>query len=736
MMGELTVSSIPLDALSDVSESSRDEIREHCGPDVYQERFRVDRPKLEQMMQGENNCAEGFFQKIMENTNTYISWPQRLKVGAKSKKDPHVRIAGTPENVAVARARVLDVLEAKQCDRVNMKIDVSYTDHSHIIGKGGFTIKQVMEATGCHIHFPDSNRTNQNEKSNQVSIAGPLNGAERARASIRRLMPLNFSFDMPVVGAAQSIPDVNSPSIKMFCQQFNVEVAIRQRFKLHATLVVVKGCDWEVDRVKQATRTLIKSLCGPENAIHVPVEMSLEISTQHHTAVLGARSINLSTIMQETNTKILFPDAEDPNIASLKKSNVRIIGDIDQVYLARQQLIGSLPVMVMFDLPVGICSDVENHINLLMQQLDVSIKLRLKSRQSTHSVTIRGIERCVTNVYIATHTLLNLEGPQVKASTPESYRIPALPEDFSVRNLLTTAASRSVRLNNISGISHAFPSPPLFSPTGVVPPRNTWNQMWPSKDSYMHQNSMNHHIASNLTSVPRIVVPSHSLVPMFPSPDSAIHSFSTMSSPNLSPRMNSPGRAQHSDSNSDISSLSDIDRRAPGCERRTLKHGSSLSDFRKMAGYKAMHSKITPGEPRVPTSQWSGTGLSASTPDYVLRKLQQLDLAACQEKDSTWPPSEPDYLPEWSASNLFDSVSKQALHYQSEFECSDLGTLFMQHGLTRYTELFSAHEIDFGLFLTLKEVDLVNLGVDKFGPRRKMMAIIADIKSLQARDSL
>jgi hypothetical protein len=53
MMGELTVSSIPLDALSDVSESSRDEIREACGPDVYQERFRVDRPKLEQMMQGE-----------------------------------------------------------------------------------------------------------------------------------------------------------------------------------------------------------------------------------------------------------------------------------------------------------------------------------------------------------------------------------------------------------------------------------------------------------------------------------------------------------------------------------------------------------------------------------------------------------------------------------------------------------------------------------------------------------
>jgi hypothetical protein len=40
-------------------------------------------------------------------------------------------------------------------------------------------------------------------------------------------------------------------------------------------------------------------------------------------------------------------------------------------------------------------------------------------------------------------------------------------------------------------------------------------------------------------------------------------------------------------------------------------------------------------------------------------------------------------------------------------------------------ELFTAHEIDVGLFMTMREVDLVNLGVDRFGPRRKMMALIA-----------
>lgn len=49
-------------------------------------------------------------------------------------------------------------------------MDVAHTEHSHVIGKGGGNIKKVMEATSCHIHFPDSNRHNAaGEKSNQVT---------------------------------------------------------------------------------------------------------------------------------------------------------------------------------------------------------------------------------------------------------------------------------------------------------------------------------------------------------------------------------------------------------------------------------------------------------------------------------------------------------------------------------------------------------------------------------------
>lgn len=77
-----------------------------------------------------------------------------------------------------------------------MKMDVSYTDHSHIIGKGGLSIKRVMEETQCHVHFPDSNRSNPTEKSNQVSISGDIEGVEcaRSRVRVKTINSLSFYF--------------------------------------------------------------------------------------------------------------------------------------------------------------------------------------------------------------------------------------------------------------------------------------------------------------------------------------------------------------------------------------------------------------------------------------------------------------------------------------------------------------------------------------------------------------
>lgn len=76
-------------------------------------------------------------------------------------------------------------------------MDVSHTEHSHVIGKGGNNIKRVMEETGCHIHFPDSNRNNQAEKSNQVctfSLMSWITALHSAAQSVSYHHPLKTDF--------------------------------------------------------------------------------------------------------------------------------------------------------------------------------------------------------------------------------------------------------------------------------------------------------------------------------------------------------------------------------------------------------------------------------------------------------------------------------------------------------------------------------------------------------------
>ncbi|XP_058448811.1 protein bicaudal C [Malaya genurostris] len=433
--------------------------------DLHVERFKVDRQKLEDMIKVETysegmNSAEEFFTNIMKETTTYVSWPCRLKIGAKTKKDPHIRIVGKMADVLKAKDKVMTRLDSRG-SRVIMKMDVSYTDHSFIIGRGGNNIKRIMEETATHIHFPDSNRSNPTEKSNQVSLCGSLEGVERARALVRISTPLLISFELPILAPGKTPPDNETPYVKEVEKEFNVQVIFSTRPKLHSSLVLVKGSEKEELKVKEATRRLMDLMC--ENiASQIPVQMQLEISTQHHPIVLGRASSNLREIMSRTGTQIMFPDANDVNIKPIKRSQVTITGSINGVYLARQQLIGSLPIALIFDYPENTVDSEE--IAKLMFTHDVFISVRQKSRQSTLCIVIKGIEKFISNIYDARYNLLKCTGPNVVADIPRSYLGP------------NELAKNS---QNVSQML-AGPTPQPFSPLSPINPMPFATGAWPS----------------------------------------------------------------------------------------------------------------------------------------------------------------------------------------------------------------------------------------------------------------
>ncbi|XP_017885283.1 protein bicaudal C homolog 1 isoform X2 [Ceratina calcarata] len=630
---------------------------------------------------------------IMEETNTYVTWPSQLKIGAKSKKDPHIKVAGRPDDVRAAKEKIMEILDTRQNNRVTMKLDVSYTDHSHIIGKGGLTIKRVMEDTGCHIHFPDSNRSNHQEKSNQVSIAGEMEGVERARARVRNLTPLIFSFELPIMSTSQTVPDSTSPYVVKIQEKYNVQVMFRTRPKLHATLVVVKGCEWEVIQVKEATVLLIHYMCQ-NLASQIQVQMSMEISPQHHSIVLGKQSSNLKMIMQRTGTQIMFPDAGDPNIPSLKKSNVTIIGSIHSVYLARQQLVGSLPLVLMFDLPEDSMSSVDTeNISQLMQSLDVFITVRHKPKQTTLSVIIKGIERNASNIYEARKQLLGLEEPRIYAEIPVTYHIPNTGNVFqgntnnncNSNNLVNSISENlsnmlSVNTQNspycASPLSHS-PNPMGLSPHWALPPMPSMFSPLPLHHSFpyphlnhllttqhmMHNTPMpphshglqNHGFTGISQLHPNLTTGGHNTHGLNGNslPDSKESSAysslssvsSSLSSPAISPRNISPVNPTETSQNLDICNmLSDLavsDRRAPGCEKKSLEMAvqQNLGPFdyeqKKILAAKVVQSKPASDDFRVPTSAWSGYGLSQTIPPMSTSDLTK-ELTTSSHASDLW----------------------------------------------------------------------------------------------------
>ncbi|XP_019493962.1 PREDICTED: protein bicaudal C homolog 1 isoform X1 [Hipposideros armiger] len=386
-------------------------------PEWSEERFRVDRKKLEAMLQaaaeGKGKSGEDFFQKIMEETNTQIAWPSKLKIGAKSKKDPHIKVSGKKEDVKEAKEMIMSVLDTKS-NRVTLKMDVSHTEHSHVIGKGGNNIKKVMEETGCHIHFPDSNRNNQAEKSNQVSIAGQPAGVESARVRIRELLPLVLMFELPIAGILQPVPDPNSPSIQHISQTYNISVSFKQRSRMYGATVIVRGSQNNTSAVKEGTAMLLEHLAG-SLASAIPVSTQLDIAAQHHLFMMGRNGSNIKHIMQRTGAQIHFPDPSNPQ----KKSTVYLQGTIESVCLARQYLMGCLPLVLMFDMKEEIEVDPQ-FIAQLMEQLDVFISIKPKPKQPSKSVIVKSVERNALNMYEARKCLLGLESSGVTIATSPS----------------------------------------------------------------------------------------------------------------------------------------------------------------------------------------------------------------------------------------------------------------------------------------------------------------------------
>ncbi|ULT95308.1 hypothetical protein L3Y34_004198 [Caenorhabditis briggsae] len=118
----------------------------------FEQKIQVDRRKLESMITGriDNSSqqlptAESFFANVMTYSNAEVIWPSQLKIGAKTKKDPYVKVIGSIEQIESARTLILNSLQIKVSGIVFIRdVRITRPQESYFIPDSGFREKKLV----------------------------------------------------------------------------------------------------------------------------------------------------------------------------------------------------------------------------------------------------------------------------------------------------------------------------------------------------------------------------------------------------------------------------------------------------------------------------------------------------------------------------------------------------------------------------------------------------------------
>lgn len=665
-------------------------------PGYAEDRFRVDRKLLEKLLsqtvvrkdvqqcQVQINQADNFFNEVEKATNCKITWPSRLKIGAKSKKDPHIKIIGPKEFLPMARERIINTLDSKS-NRVTVKMDVAHTDHSHVIGKGGSNIKSVMKATECHIHFPDSNRNiNVTEKSNQVSIAGQPSGVEEARKRIRELLPIVISFDLPTARGPMTQMDLNTPIIQNIIQTYNITVQLKH-IKPYISTVTVRGSNQHQFALKDGVLHLLEYFAGAI-ANQIPVKTTLEL--QNPRQFLSKRTLQfLKHIQQNQRVQIQIPDV---SYNDCSKSLI-ITGGCEGVINSRNQVQAFLPIVLMFDLKQNVTND---DVDKAIQKFDCHITVKAKPKQTTKSCVIKSIEQNISNVFNARQFLVdsssefseNIFKPnfniqiQSPPSSPDSRKSPSI-EDFKSK----APGAHRRRTNSSDNRSPSDHGSLIGTQVGMH-----------HSNSQLSSHSNDCHSSSN----------------------SDIHS----DEEKLRIRQVMVSESFHQPS---IKPPPGLQRLPETCNNVMFSTCPDFQKYKNTMPQQPVRKQVQSGQVRVPTNQWRGYGFSDSLPAGVLK---QQDMQKMSQGHRPTYQQTHDFMQSINQGpKLINQYLSQFRKTQTQKSTFSLTDLFNRLGLEKYAEIFREQEIDIETFLTMTDQDLRELGVTTFGPRRKMVMAISDL---------
>ncbi|CAI4222153.1 unnamed protein product [Auanema sp. JU1783] len=362
------------------------------GSGRYETRLAVDRRRLESMITGKPSSEEDyqlpnaslFFDQVMQISGATVIWPTQLKIGAKTKRDPFVKLQGTTEQIEKAKLLIMSTLHCKK-ERVTLKVDIHHSIHSHIIGKGGRVIQQIMRNTKCHIHFPDSNKFSAYpNRSDQVSISGGPQDVSSALRLLRAISPIVLTTELPWIRSG-------SPDNSGFPENFSF-----QRVSSSVYLCIIRGTTGDEMALQHSVQMLLQQFSIPSS--YTPsFKTSLPLKEDVITLIKSPDHYRkLEKVMEEKKVTLMINNAL-----------AHISGTYESIIYFRKFLIGYSPACLTFDVPLAFTSN----IALVEKTYDVLITTKKRTNQpGAISIMMKTAEALISTMFKARDVLLGNDG--------------------------------------------------------------------------------------------------------------------------------------------------------------------------------------------------------------------------------------------------------------------------------------------------------------------------------------
>ncbi|XP_023174967.2 vigilin isoform X2 [Drosophila hydei] len=233
--------------------------------------------------------------KIRDETQTKIDLP------AEGDTNEVIVITGKKENVLEAKERIQKI-QNELSDIVTEEVQISPKYYNSIIGTGGKLISSIMEECGgVTIKFPNSD-----SKSDKVTIRGPKDDVEKAKAQLLELANerQQASFSVEVRAKQQHhkfLIGKNGASIRKIRDATGARIIFPSNEDSDKEAIIIIGKEESVNKAKEQLEAIIKE-CDEVT------EGEVIVDPKHHKHFVAKRGAILHRISEECGgVMISFP---------------------------------------------------------------------------------------------------------------------------------------------------------------------------------------------------------------------------------------------------------------------------------------------------------------------------------------------------------------------------------------------------------------------------------------------